>query len=211
MPPVPCWSSAGTKAERFPPEKPTPKPTMKAKPTAELAQSVLPPESLAWARPAINFLLPQGPAVLKLKSILVPVDFSGRSLQGLIYAFALAKQFKAVVTLVHVIRSAEAGPRLGSLRLHGARWQTAEYRLAQWAGRAAPSGVAARYFVREGVPHRAITALAREENLDLIVLTTHGHTGLKQVWLGSDAERVVRHAPCPVLVVRKRQHEFVHT
>jgi nucleotide-binding universal stress UspA family protein len=51
--------------------------------------------------------------------------------------------------------------------------------------------------------------MARESNFDLIILSTHGHTGLKHVLLGSVAEDVVQHAPCPVLVVREQEHEFV--
>ena len=54
-----------------------------------------------------------------------------------------------------------------------------------------------------------ITNVARDCKADLIVITTHGHTGLKHVFMGSTAERVVRHAPCPVFVVRKCEHEFV--
>ena len=63
--------------------------------------------------------------------------------------------------------------------------------------------------VRVGTAFEVITNLARDCEADLIVITTHGHTGLKHVFLGSTAERVVRHAPCPVLVVRKREHDFV--
>jgi len=56
--------------------------------------------------------------------------------------------------------------------------------------------------VREGRPYEEICAAAKALAADLIVLTTHGYTGLRHVWLGSTAERVVRHALCPVLVVR---------
>ena len=56
--------------------------------------------------------------------------------------------------------------------------------------------------VRDGKPFQEICHAAETLGADLIVLTTHGHTGLKHVWLGSTAERVVRHAKCPVLVVR---------
>jgi nucleotide-binding universal stress UspA family protein len=54
-----------------------------------------------------------------------------------------------------------------------------------------------------------ITRAAEELNTDLIIIATHGHTGLKHVVLGSTAENVVRHAPCPVLTVRVEEHEFV--
>ena len=54
-----------------------------------------------------------------------------------------------------------------------------------------------------------ITLAAKDFDVDLIVIATHGHTGLKHLLLGSVAERVVRLAPCPVLTVREREHEFV--
>ena len=63
--------------------------------------------------------------------------------------------------------------------------------------------------VRVGAAFEVITNVARDCESDLIVITTHGHTGLKHVFMGSTAERVVRHAPCPVFVVRKCEHEFV--
>jgi nucleotide-binding universal stress UspA family protein len=63
--------------------------------------------------------------------------------------------------------------------------------------------------LRTGQPHTEIVEAARELGADLIVLSTHGHTGLTHALLGSTAEKVVRHAPCPVLVVREKEHEFV--
>ena len=57
--------------------------------------------------------------------------------------------------------------------------------------------------VRDGKPFEEICHTAKTVGADMIVLTTHGYTGLKHVWLGSTVERVVRHAPCPVLVVRE--------
>jgi universal stress protein A len=63
--------------------------------------------------------------------------------------------------------------------------------------------------VRSGVAFDEIAKVARELKVDLIILSTHGHTGLKHVFLGSTAENVVRRAPCAVLVVREQEHEFV--
>ena len=56
-----------------------------------------------------------------------------------------------------------------------------------------------------GKPYQEIVATAKKKNADLIVIATHGHTGLKHALIGSTAERVVRHAGCPVLVVRQRK------
>ena len=62
--------------------------------------------------------------------------------------------------------------------------------------------------VQVGIAFEVITNTARDCKIDLIALTTHGKTGLKHMFMGNTAERVARHAPCPVLVVRKREHEF---
>lgn len=64
--------------------------------------------------------------------------------------------------------------------------------------------------VAEGTPFEEIVRFARDKDIDLIVMGTHGHTGLAHLFLGSVAEKVVRRAPCPVLTVRHPEHEFVH-
>ena len=65
-----------------------------------------------------------------------------------------------------------------------------------------------RWKVRGGLPSHEIVEAAKEMDVDLIVLATHGYTGWKHFCIGSTAERVVRAAPCPVLVVREKEHEF---
>jgi nucleotide-binding universal stress UspA family protein len=64
--------------------------------------------------------------------------------------------------------------------------------------------------VREGTPFYEIIQFAKEKDIDLIVMGTHGHTGLVHVLMGSVTEKVVRKSPCPVLTVRHPEHEFVH-
>ena len=68
-----------------------------------------------------------------------------------------------------------------------------------------------RTLVRHGVPFHEITEAARTLQTDLIIIATHGYTGLKHALLGSTAERVVRHAPCPVLSVREVERDFLPT
>jgi universal stress protein A len=63
--------------------------------------------------------------------------------------------------------------------------------------------------LRSGRPAYEIVEAAKRLDTDLIIISTHGHTGLKHVFLGSTAENVVRYAPCPVLTVREHEHEFV--
>jgi universal stress protein A len=62
---------------------------------------------------------------------------------------------------------------------------------------------------RLGTPYEEIVKVAKEMEVDLIIIATHGYTGLKHFLLGSTAERVVRLAPCPVLVVREEERDFV--
>ena len=70
------------------------------------------------------------------------------------------------------------------------------------------TGVNMSAVARDGTPFEEICHAAKTFDADLIVLTTHGYTGLKHVWLGSTAERVVRHAHCPVLAVRERKRKI---
>jgi nucleotide-binding universal stress UspA family protein len=63
--------------------------------------------------------------------------------------------------------------------------------------------------LREGSPAKVIAEVAGEMATDLLVISTHGYTGLKHVLMGSIAEQVVRYAPCPVLVVRQQEHDFI--
>jgi nucleotide-binding universal stress UspA family protein len=148
------------------------------------------------------------PSELKIETILVPLDFSPASLGALDYAVWLAKQFRAAIHLVHVYPPDEASsvPGAGHLLLRSAE---AIERLNEEL-----TGIHRKHVstfrpenchIRAGRPYEQIINLAREINADLIALSTRGHSGLKHLLLGSTAERVVRNAPCPVLVARKRK------
>jgi universal stress protein A len=154
------------------------------------------------------------PATIKLKSILVPMDFSPPARKALHYALSFAEQFGATITLLNVVEPAVYPTELGYIpveidTLHKTMNTSARERLAQLAQEQVPPPYRANTLVRVGTPYHEITAAAKELNVDLIVIATHGYTGLKHVVLGSTAERVVRHAPCPVLTVREREHDFV--
>jgi nucleotide-binding universal stress UspA family protein len=69
--------------------------------------------------------------------------------------------------------------------------------------------VKSRIAVRTGKPFYEINQYAAEESIDLVIIATHGHTGVEHILFGSTAEKVVRKAPCPVLVVRSGEHDFV--
>jgi universal stress protein A len=150
------------------------------------------------------------PSALKLQRILVPVDFSEPSQKALRYAAKFGEQFGSAVTLLHVIQPmvypTDFGYPPAPLEVDEAVRSRIEQRLVDlgqtW-------GMQGQPLIRFGQPYQEIGLAAAELQTDLIIIATHGRTGLKHVLLGSTAERVLRHAPCPVLIVREREHDFV--
>jgi nucleotide-binding universal stress UspA family protein len=142
----------------------------------------------------------------KIKRILVPIDFSNISKDALPWATFLAAQFNAELILLHVVEKFPMDYLLGRELMNHTivpLMKQAEADLEHLAGSLNKStGVNISAVVREGKPFEEICHAAETLGADLISLTTHGYTGLKHVWLGSTAERVVRHSHCPVLAVR---------
>lgn len=149
---------------------------------------------------------------LQLKHILVPVDFSDCSRKALQYATSFAKQFNAAITLLHVVVAVPLPPQMMVFEaetLSAKYHEQAARQLSEWRNQT-DSHTTVKATVRAGTAaHQEIIAAAHECNCDLIVIGSHGRSGLARVFTGSTAERVVRHAPCPVLVVREREHEFL--
>jgi len=138
------------------------------------------------------------------------VDFSPGSEKALRYAVAIAMQFGAHITLLYVSQVQLCGNEFAYLPIEEfAIDEAAQKRLESIANRTIPADLLGGALVRTGVAFKEITETAAEINADLIVVNTHGYTGLKHVLIGSTAERVARHAPCPVLVLRERDREFV--
>jgi nucleotide-binding universal stress UspA family protein len=147
---------------------------------------------------------------LSFQRVLVPLDFSEHARKALRHGRGLARQFGAKLILLHVVEPMVYPSDLGytpvlSEELTAEVHQEAENRLQAAVRAEQARGIECEGLLRFGRPYLEIAALAEEQAVDLIVLTTHGYTGLKHVVLGSTAERVVRHAPCPVLVVRDRR------
>lgn len=152
----------------------------------------------------------------QLKTILVPVDFSRHSSKALAYAMAFADQFRASIVLLHVVEPMvypENYVTVPSVTddINGSLITAAEERLAELRESIGPVDVQITAKTRLGRPYVEIAEAAQEMRADLVILATHGHTGLKHVLLGSTAERVVRHAPCPVLTVRDPEQDFVRS
>lgn len=153
---------------------------------------------------------------IKISKILVPTDFSDLSLQALRYARELAATFGAQIHCLHVIdeayqywstmgpESAPVGPAVEDLK------SLAERHMERFGDEHL---VGLDYVpvakVITGNPWSDIVQYALENTIDLIILATHGRGGIAHALLGSTTEKVVRKAPCPVLVVRDTEHEFV--
>lgn len=138
---------------------------------------------------------------------LVPVDFSEYANQALEYAIGLANKLGARLTLLHVIQPLPLGGVDMGVVLPYTYIQDLEAEIMNsmhdYLERVTAAGLAGDIAVVHGVPFHEIVETAKVQQVDLIVMGTHGRTGLQHVLLGSVAEKVVRLAPCPVLVVRQ--------
>lgn len=146
---------------------------------------------------------------MKLKRILVPTDLSSASLSGLDYAVELAKPFDAEIVLFYVVEPIVyatpsdlygATADLGSLLQEQERGGRAQLEKIQ--ERYAKKVPQLRAMQQTGTPYLAITTAAKKLKADMIVISTHGRTGLSHLFLGSVAEKIVRTSSCPVLTVR---------
>jgi universal stress protein A len=154
-----------------------------------------------------------GNATLAIKKILAPTDFSPASQKALKYALRFAHDFNSQLTLLYVLEPATS-PNFAGLPAAPAfseeEMQNAQESLRALVNSVRAAGVAgARSTIRTGVATHEIVEAAKELDVDLIVIATHGYTGWKHFAIGSTAERVARAAPCPVLVVRDKEHDFL--
>jgi len=151
--------------------------------------------------------LPGSNPGITLKQILVPIDFSDCSLRALDLAFTIAQPFAAKLTLLHVVEPAVYQQSyLGVTPSLEESTQTlveaGRERLAALSKKRVGLRLRTESLVRVGRAYSEIPDTASALSADLIVMGTHGYTGLKHILLGSTTERVVRHATCPVLTVR---------
>jgi universal stress protein A len=146
---------------------------------------------------------------MNFQKILVPVDFSEHSLAALHAAGNLAQLIGASLTLVYVqppnlIMQGDVGPFVVPpviLPIDPEQRKGLQQEL-EAAATKVPAGVTVTTRMEEGHPWPTICDVAKETQSDLVVIASHGYTGLKRMLLGSTAEQVVRHAHCPVLVVK---------
>jgi nucleotide-binding universal stress UspA family protein len=143
---------------------------------------------------------------VQIRRILVPVDFSALADVAFEYALGLAQRLDAKLLLLHVFQVPAFAYPDASVPLPAETLLEAEHMarssLDKLLKRAEAASVPASPLLLEGAAFVEIIRAARSEGADLIVMSTHGRTGLRHALLGSVAEKVVRKAPCPVLVVR---------
>ncbi|HLF14292.1 MAG TPA: universal stress protein [Bacteroidota bacterium] len=142
-----------------------------------------------------------------IRRILVPVDFSEHSKDALQYAVDLGSVFDAELILVFVVESAGYPADLGYGQaaipaMERDLSERGKAELARIAEQYIGGKLAVKFHVPAGRPFVEIIRAAREFEADMIIIATHGHTGVEHILFGSTAEKVVRKAPCPVLVVR---------
>ena len=136
------------------------------------------------------------------RKILVPTDFSECASTAVHAAAEMHRKTGVEVLLLHVTEPGYQGLRVQTSDLHAQMKAEAEERLAKLVSEMFGKGATVRALVRDGRPAEVVCETAREERVDAILMPTHGHSGLKHALLGSVTEKVVRHAPCSVLVVR---------
>ena len=151
--------------------------------------------------------------MINIKKILLPTDLSDPAEAALPYAVDLAASYGATLYLLHVLDpywleavAAVQFPGHSAKSLHQS-WKNTDERLNKMKAGIGVAKVEAAEV--QGTAHVEIVRFARQENIDLIVLSTHGRSGLAHALIGSVAEKVVQMAPCPVLTVKHPDHKFV--
>jgi nucleotide-binding universal stress UspA family protein len=143
---------------------------------------------------------------MPIQHILAPFDFSPYADQALAYAIELAQTLQARLTLLHAIDTTPLGMAESAALRPPSYWVELETGIAEGMeeplARVHQAGLQGETAIVQGVPFQTIIETARDKGVDLIVMGTHGRTGLTHVLMGSVAEKVVRLAPCPVLVTR---------
>ncbi|MEI6632278.1 MAG: universal stress protein [Chlamydiota bacterium] len=152
--------------------------------------------------------------MIALKTILFPTDFSDFSFYALDYAVSFARQYGAKLVLMHVVDvflsdPAYFAPYIPDRSMFGDFEKKSRERLDEIAKTKVPGGIPVEIVVKQGRPFVEIVREARGREVDLVVIATHGRTGLSHAMFGSTAEKVVRKAPCPVLSIKHPEHEFV--
>ncbi len=148
-----------------------------------------------------------------IKKVLVPIDFSDYSKSALRYAVNFSKFFNAEIILIYVVEPViyPLDFSMGQIAMpsFNTEWdKRAKEELDKLAKKEINSSV--KTIIKTGKAFLEIVETAKEEDIDLIIIATHGHTGVEHLIFGSTAEKVVRKAPCPVLTLREPIKGYNH-
>ena len=149
-----------------------------------------------------------------IKKVLVPIDFSDYSKSALKYAVDFAQKFNAEIMLVYVVEPVIYPPdfSMGQIAIPSVNteWDIkAKEEIDKLAASEIPDVVTVKTMIKTGKPFIEIIETAAEEDVDVIIIATHGHSGMEHILFGSTAEKVVRKAPCPVLTLREPIKGFI--
>ncbi len=150
--------------------------------------------------------------MISLKKILCPIDHSDCSKEALKYAVTFAMKDEAKLYLLHIIDIRSFNDIVVAMSQQIPDEETLELlriKLLDCIPEEIRDDMNVEAIVTQGIPFAEIISTARENDIDLIVIGSHGRTGITHMMLGSVSEKVVRKAPCPVLTVRQTDHEFV--
>ncbi|MDP6924417.1 MAG: universal stress protein [Candidatus Scalindua sp.] len=150
--------------------------------------------------------------MISLNEILCPIDHSDCSKEALKYAVTFAMKNEAKLLLLHVINIRSFNEALDGMSAQIPNEETIEQlrvKLLECIPEEIRDDMDVEAIVTQGIPFAEIISTAKEKEIDMIVIGSHGRTGISHMMLGSVSEKVVRKAPCPVLTVRQLGHEFV--
>jgi nucleotide-binding universal stress UspA family protein len=141
--------------------------------------------------------------MIYLKKILVTTDLSPHSLAAVEYASSFGTLYASRLYLLLVMDKKE-GHHAREAHMHFSTEKDAHEALEEFANKNIHPDLRMNLVVRKGTPTEGILRFAEEEGIDMIVMATHGHTGLRHILMGNVTEKVVRHSPVPVLTVKPR-------
>ena len=151
--------------------------------------------------------------MISIQGVMVPVDFSKESILAAKFGASLAEEYKTKLYVLHVME-----PVHPSLRGYIVDFEQFQQRMIAQAKedlenvipKAVKDRIPVEFILEIGHPSYVIVEKAKELGVDVVVIATHGRTGLSYVLLGSVAEKVIRHAPCPVFVIRNPKDKYVY-
>ena len=156
--------------------------------------------------------------MVDIRKILVLVDFSADAEKAVSYGLTIGRDRHARVYFLHMVnqRIIDAVQQLSSkgykgdfLKAMRKLMQDRENDLQQFVPEDLRDEVEVEFLIRKGEPAEEVVNMAKELSIDLIVVGSHGHTVQASAPIGSVAQHVLHHAPCPVLVVRPVEHDFI--